>query len=151
MLGPLKKKGLDHTCGYCRHFLSIYFRTSETQPTKKENHANNLRDLDLKYKTQSNNVLISVTNTYAESVLFMFIYPALTELGKGSKTPGTETFRGGEGGGGYPLFPLTFREPTVRGGGRGVPPFPLRKHTLKIGTKTVFLGKNRRFRKRIVR
>ena len=43
-----------------------------------------------------------------------------SQLGKGSKTPGTETFRGG----GWevpPLsvnfFPLGFREPTVRGGG----------------------------------
>ena len=40
-------------------------------------------------------------------------------LGKGSKTPGTETFRGG--GGGYPLFPL-------------------RKNPIKIGPKTVFLA-----------
>ena len=51
----------------------------------------------------------------------------LQVLGKGSKTPGTETFRGG--GRGVPpfsvnFFPLGFREPTVRGGGEGgTPPF----------------------------
>ena len=33
-------------------------------------------------------------------------------------------------------------------GGGGVPPFPLRKNPLKIGPKTVFLGKNRRFRRK---
>ena len=73
-------------------------------------------------------------------------------LGKGSKTHGTEPFRGG--GRGYPplsvnFFPLGFREPTVRGGG-GVPPLSVKKNPLKIGPKTVFLG-NFRFRKRIVR
>ena len=54
-----------------------------------------------------------------------------------------------EGGGVPPLsvnfFPLGFREPTVRGGGGGYPPFPLRKNPLKIGPKTVFLGQKTPF------
>ena len=44
------------------------------KPIGKENISNNshpLCDLDLKYKTQPNNLLISFTNTYAESVLFI--------------------------------------------------------------------------------
>ena len=61
-------------------------------------------------------------------------------LGKGSKNPGTETFREG----GYPpisvnFFPLGFREPTVRGG--GVPP-PSGKNPLKIGQKRCFWAKD---------
>ena len=53
-------------------------------------------------------------------------------------------------GGGVPpfsvnFFPLGFREPTVRGGGGGYPPFPLRKNPLKIGPKTVFLGEKTPF------
>ena len=82
MLGPLKtwyfQKEPDHTCGYrlqmVSHFLSIYFRTYTTHCIGKENLANNSHlscDLDLKYKTQPNNLLISVTNTYAESVFFI--------------------------------------------------------------------------------
>ena len=47
--------------------------------------------------------------------------------------------------GGYPPFPLTFRQRTVREGGRGYPLFPLRKNPSKIGLKTVFFGQNMPF------
>jgi len=52
---------------------------------------------------------------------------SFTSLGEGSKTTGTETFRGGGGGGG------------------GYPPFPLRKNPWKIGLKTVFFGQKSPF------
>ena len=69
--------------------------------------------------------------------------PFFAQLGKGSKPPGTETFRGG--GGGTPLsvrFSGTDRP--WRGEG-GYPPFPLRKNPLKIGPKTVFFGQKSPF------
>ena len=54
---------------------AIEEKSFEASPNlTKENIANNshpLCDLDLKYKTQPSNLLISFTNTYAESVLFI--------------------------------------------------------------------------------
>jgi len=74
-------------------------------------------------------------------------------LGKGSKTPGTETFRGG--GGGYPPFPLTFfrwvfgNRPSVEGG-RGVPPLSVKKKSIKNWPKNgVFWAKTAVFGEKI--
>ena len=64
--------------------------------------------------------------------------PYLLVLGKSSKTPGTETFRGG--GEEYPplsvnFFPLGFLEPAVREGGGGLPPLSVKKKSIKNWAK----------------
>ena len=55
-------------------FSTVSTHQQILKPIRKENIANNshpLCDLDLKCKTQPNNLLISFANTYAESVFFI--------------------------------------------------------------------------------